>query len=206
MPGHCSSGRHHHHRPRPPRDAARALTRPHRPDNQRIGGPADHAEPAIIHTLTTRVAEDHQDHAKITVRALRKIEVKRLRLRILATTGWLVRSARHRVLHIDPTSPRTELITTAHAGFSALPVPDHHPQPEHQHEQAAWRRVDVPRPGVPVEPAELVAFCRGRLGTHQRPRSVDIVDTLPRTATGMVRKRELRERYRTETAAKAVRT
>jgi acyl-CoA synthetase (AMP-forming)/AMP-acid ligase II len=57
-----------------------------------------------------------------------------------------------------------------------------------------------------VEPAELVAFCRGRLGTHQRPRSVDIVDTLPRTATGMVRKRELRERYRTETAAKAVRT
>jgi acyl-CoA synthetase (AMP-forming)/AMP-acid ligase II len=66
--------------------------------------------------------------------------------------------------------------------------------------------VVVPRPGAPVEPAELVAFCRGRLGTHQRPRSVDIVDTLPRTATGKVRKRELRERYRTETAAKAVRT
>jgi acyl-CoA synthetase (AMP-forming)/AMP-acid ligase II len=66
--------------------------------------------------------------------------------------------------------------------------------------------VVVPRPGAPVEPAELVAFCRGRLGTHQRPRSVDIVDALPRTATGKVRKRELRERYRPETAAKAVRT
>jgi len=65
--------------------------------------------------------------------------------------------------------------------------------------------VVVPRPGEAVNPAELIAFCRGRLGTHQRPRSVDVVAELPRTATGKVRKRELRERYRTETATKAVR-
>jgi acyl-CoA synthetase (AMP-forming)/AMP-acid ligase II len=66
--------------------------------------------------------------------------------------------------------------------------------------------VVVPRPGTRVDPAELLAFCRGHLGTHQRPRSVDIVDTLPRTATGKVRKRELRERYRTNITTKAVRT
>jgi acyl-CoA synthetase (AMP-forming)/AMP-acid ligase II len=68
------------------------------------------------------------------------------------------------------------------------------------------KAVVVPRPGAAVNPAELIAFCRGRLGTHQRPRSVDVVDVLPRTATGKVRKRELRERYRTESAMEAVRT
>jgi acyl-CoA synthetase (AMP-forming)/AMP-acid ligase II len=66
--------------------------------------------------------------------------------------------------------------------------------------------VVVPRRGAAVEPAELLAFCGGRLGTHQRPRSVDIVETLPRTATGKVRKRDLRERYRTRLESEAVRT
>ena len=50
-------------------------------------------------------------------------EPKRLRLRILATAGRLVRSARHRALHIDPTWPWAEMITTAHARLCALPVP-----------------------------------------------------------------------------------
>jgi hypothetical protein len=50
-------------------------------------------------------------------------EPKRLRLRILATAGRLVRTARHRVLHIDPTWPWAETITTAHARLCALPVP-----------------------------------------------------------------------------------
>jgi hypothetical protein len=50
-------------------------------------------------------------------------EPKRLRLRILATAGRLVRSARRRVLHIDPTWPWAEVITTAHARLCALPAP-----------------------------------------------------------------------------------
>ena len=50
-------------------------------------------------------------------------EPKRLRLRILATAGRLVRTARRRVLHIDPTWPWATAITTAHARLCALPVP-----------------------------------------------------------------------------------
>jgi hypothetical protein len=50
-------------------------------------------------------------------------EPKRLRLRILATAGRLVRSARRHVLHIDSTWPWADTITTAHARLCALPVP-----------------------------------------------------------------------------------
>jgi acyl-CoA synthetase (AMP-forming)/AMP-acid ligase II len=54
------------------------------------------------------------------------------------------------------------------------------------------------RPGLTAgEPseAELIDFCRGRLGSFQCPRAVDFVDALPRTATGKVLKRTLREAY-----------
>ena len=38
-------------------------------------------------------------------------------------------------------------------------------------------------------------FCRGKLGGFELPRSVDFVDALPRTPTGKVLKRVLREPY-----------
>jgi hypothetical protein len=50
-------------------------------------------------------------------------EPKRLRLRILAVAGRIVRTARHRLLKIDPAWPWAEVITTAHARLAALPVP-----------------------------------------------------------------------------------
>jgi hypothetical protein len=50
-------------------------------------------------------------------------EPKRLRLRILATAGRLVRTARRHVLHIDPTWPWADVITLAHTRLRALPVP-----------------------------------------------------------------------------------
>jgi long-chain acyl-CoA synthetase len=42
---------------------------------------------------------------------------------------------------------------------------------------------------------ELVAFARERLAGYKLPRSIEFVDELPRTPTGKVLKRELRERY-----------
>lgn len=50
-------------------------------------------------------------------------EPKRLRLRVLATAGRLVRTARRHVLHIDPTWPWADVITLAHTRLRALPVP-----------------------------------------------------------------------------------
>jgi long-chain acyl-CoA synthetase len=45
------------------------------------------------------------------------------------------------------------------------------------------------------ESAELIAWCRDRLAGYKCPRSVDIVETIGRTAMGKVNKRELRKPY-----------
>jgi long-chain acyl-CoA synthetase len=53
----------------------------------------------------------------------------------------------------------------------------------------------VVRRGTPPAPEALIAFARERLAGYKLPRSVDFVDDLPRTPSGKVLKRELRERY-----------
>jgi Transposase DDE domain group 1 len=50
-------------------------------------------------------------------------EPKRLRLRILAVAGRIVRTARRRILRIDPDWPWADVIISAHARLRALPVP-----------------------------------------------------------------------------------
>jgi long-chain acyl-CoA synthetase len=46
--------------------------------------------------------------------------------------------------------------------------------------------------GATATPDDLVAFARDRLAAYKRPRRVYIVDDLPKTATGKIRRRELR--------------
>jgi fatty-acyl-CoA synthase len=46
---------------------------------------------------------------------------------------------------------------------------------------------------------ELVAHCRGRLAGFKTPKRVFIVESLPKNPSGKILKRELRERFRTET-------
>jgi len=53
----------------------------------------------------------------------------------------------------------------------------------------------VVRPGSAPTVDELIAFARERLAGYKLPRSVDFVEELPRTPSGKVLKRELRERY-----------
>jgi long-chain acyl-CoA synthetase len=59
----------------------------------------------------------------------------------------------------------------------------------------AVKALVVPRPGMRPAPEDLIAFARERLAGYKLPRSVDFVDELPRTPSGKVLKRELRERY-----------
>jgi len=54
----------------------------------------------------------------------------------------------------------------------------------------------VVRPGAEPGPEELISFARERLAGYKLPRSVEFVDELPRTPSGKVLKRQLRERYR----------
>ena len=55
----------------------------------------------------------------------------------------------------------------------------------------------VRREGRPCTAEELIAFARERLAGYKLPRVVEFVDGFPRTASGKVLKRELREQYHT---------
>lgn len=49
----------------------------------------------------------------------------------------------------------------------------------------------VPRPGAAIDPVEVSRFVRDRLAAYKYPRTVTVVDALPKTATGKILKREL---------------
>jgi HIP---CoA ligase len=52
----------------------------------------------------------------------------------------------------------------------------------------------VARPGASVDPDDVIAFARERMANFKVPRSVEIVDALPRNASGKVLKFELRSK------------
>jgi long-chain acyl-CoA synthetase len=47
--------------------------------------------------------------------------------------------------------------------------------------------------GASVQPDELIAFCKERMAAYKYPRQVEIVDEIPKTVTGKVLRRELRD-------------
>ncbi len=57
------------------------------------------------------------------------------------------------------------------------------------------KAVVVPAPGATVDADELIALSRSQLAGYKRPTSVDVVEALPRNATGKVLRRELRAPY-----------
>jgi fatty-acyl-CoA synthase len=61
-----------------------------------------------------------------------------------------------------------------------------------------WGEIPVafvtPRGGATVDPAELREFARGRLAGFKVPKRIELLDELPRTATGKVQKFVLRDR------------
>ncbi|MFI1204999.1 o-succinylbenzoate--CoA ligase [Streptomyces sp. NPDC020883] len=57
------------------------------------------------------------------------------------------------------------------------------------------RAVLVPRQGVALDPDEVLASLAGRLAKYKIPKSVVIADELPRTASGKLRKAQVRQLY-----------
>jgi long-chain acyl-CoA synthetase len=49
------------------------------------------------------------------------------------------------------------------------------------------------RPGTTATPEEIVAFARERLAAYKYPRTVEVVDELPKTTTGKILRRQLRD-------------
>jgi fatty-acyl-CoA synthase len=71
---------------------------------------------------------------------------------------------------------------------AVIPVPD-----------AKWGEVPkalvVLKPGAQASEAELLEFCRARIAHYKVPSSVEFFDSLPKTGTGKILKRELRKKY-----------
>jgi fatty-acyl-CoA synthase len=63
------------------------------------------------------------------------------------------------------------------------------------------RAVVVAKPGRRLSELELIEFCRSRLAHYKCPQSVEFCESLPKTATGKVLKRELRKKYQPRAAA-----
>jgi len=61
---------------------------------------------------------------------------------------------------------------------------------------ARWGEVGeavvVPRDPATFDPEELLRFCDGKLARYKIPKTVRVIDALPRNAAGKVLKRELR--------------
>ncbi len=54
----------------------------------------------------------------------------------------------------------------------------------------------VPKPGVALEPAEIVEFLRPQVARWALPDEVQIIEAVPKTSVGKFDKKVLRERYR----------
>ena len=55
--------------------------------------------------------------------------------------------------------------------------------------------VVVLREGAGVTPEEIMEFCKKRIARYKAPKSVELVTALPKTPSGKILKRELREKY-----------
>jgi acyl-CoA synthetase (AMP-forming)/AMP-acid ligase II len=71
---------------------------------------------------------------------------------------------------------------------AVIPVPD-----EKWGEVA--KALVVLKPGAHVDEAQLIEFCRSRLAHYKCPRSIEFLESLPKTGTGKILKRALRKKY-----------
>jgi acyl-CoA synthetase (AMP-forming)/AMP-acid ligase II len=55
----------------------------------------------------------------------------------------------------------------------------------------------VLKPGSQAREEDILEFCRSRLSHFKCPRSVEFLESLPKTGTGKVLKRELQQKYGT---------
>lgn len=57
------------------------------------------------------------------------------------------------------------------------------------------KAVVVPKPGMSIEEADIIAWARDRIAAFKAPRSVDVIAALPRNASGKILRKDLRAPY-----------
>jgi fatty-acyl-CoA synthase len=71
---------------------------------------------------------------------------------------------------------------------AVIPVPD-------QKWGEVPRALVVLKPNAAATESQLIDFCRSRLAHYKCPRAIEFLDSLPKTGTGKVLKKDLRKRY-----------
>lgn len=59
----------------------------------------------------------------------------------------------------------------------------------------AVKGIVVLKPGMSAEAGEIILFCKERIAHYKAPKSVDFIDALPRTGSGKIQKKTLRDQY-----------
>jgi fatty-acyl-CoA synthase len=83
---------------------------------------------------------------------------------------------------------KTLLAHPAVSEAAVIPVPD-------EKWGEAPKALVVLKLGAQITAAELIKFCRSRLAHYKCPHTVDFLESLPKTGTGKLLKRELRQKY-----------
>jgi len=58
-----------------------------------------------------------------------------------------------------------------------------------------------PRPGADLVPDEILAFCREKMAGYKKPKHVLLAAELPRTDTGKLKRKELKEMAKAKLAS-----
>ncbi|WP_344731618.1 long-chain-fatty-acid--CoA ligase [Nocardioides fonticola] len=88
-------------------------------------------------------------------------------------------------------SPEVERVLAEHPAVMEVAIIG---VPDDQWGEAVKAVVSL-KPGTSATPEELIAYCREHLAHYKCPKSVDILELLPRNPTGKILKRELRAPY-----------
>jgi acyl-CoA synthetase (AMP-forming)/AMP-acid ligase II len=59
----------------------------------------------------------------------------------------------------------------------------------------AVKGIVVLRPGVEAAEEEIIGFCKERIARYKAPKSIDFISALPKTGSGKIEKKKLRDRY-----------
>lgn len=57
------------------------------------------------------------------------------------------------------------------------------------------KAVVVPKPGMSIDESDIIAWARERIAAFKAPRSVDVIEALPRNASGKILRKDLRAPY-----------
>lgn len=57
------------------------------------------------------------------------------------------------------------------------------------------KAVCVPKPGMTIDEADVIAWARERIAAFKVPRSIDVIEALPRNASGKILRKDLRAPY-----------